>query len=154
MNKALDLRMDAYLTARGVDLAYARKAGLRAIDAAEAKGFGFPYPRPGILIPYFDPFSSNASHSLVRIRYFDPPTNAAGKEVKFAQPKGSGVEAYFDPHLDWREISKDATVPIHFVEGEIKALAMNERGIVAIGLGGVDSFGGADLTPRIREVLR
>ena len=147
-------RMAAYLIPRGVRLKYAEKAGLKAVNADMARAMKFPYAQPGIVIPYLDPFTREPHESLMRIRYFDPPRKKDGEEVKFAQPKWSSVEAYFDPHLDWRKIAKDVSVPIYFVEGEIKALCMNQHGFVTIGLGGVDSFGGAELTEWLRAVLQ
>lgn len=147
-------QMAAYLSARGIRLKYAEEAGLKAVDAEMARRMGFPYPYAGIVIPYLHPFTRIPHESLMRIRYFDPPLDKDGKEVKFAQPRGSPVEAYFNPHIDWIAVSQDTSLPIHFVEGEIKALCMNQHGFVTIGLGGVDSFGGAELTEWLREVLK
>jgi hypothetical protein len=143
---------DAHLSVRGVRPKYAEEAGLKAVDAEKARRMGFPYAYAGIVIPYLNPFTQTPHQSLMRIRYFEG-TNG-GKPPKFAQPKGSPIEGYFDPHVDWVAVSQDTGVPIHFVEGEIKALAMNQRGFVTIGLGGVDSFGGAELTEWLRAVLK
>lgn len=147
--------MDVYLRERGLTSKYAKKAGLYPATGAQVRQLGSPYAHDAIVIPYAYPFDCEMVHKeLVRFRYLTPlPIDKRSREVRFAQPRGSGVEAYFDPHLDWKKIAKDPSVPIYFVEGEIKALAMNQRGLVTIGLGGVDSFGGADLTPWLREVL-
>jgi uncharacterized protein DUF3854 len=150
--KTSQQRMTLYLKERGVDLKYAEEAGLRAIDASDAQKFKFPYALPGIVIPYLNPWKPNSTIELIRIRYFDPPLDKDGKEVKFAQPKQSSVEAYFDPHVDWAKVAKDTNISICFVEGEIKALAANQSGIVTIGLRGVDSFGGIELTPWLRRM--
>jgi hypothetical protein len=152
MKPTLQQQMSAYLNARGLGLKYAEEAGLRAIDSTEARKFNFPYALPGIAIPYLDPWERDSSIKLLRIRYFDPPMDKDRKPVKFAQPKQSRVEAYFDPHIDWIKIAEDSSIEICFVEGEIKALAMNQRGFVTIGLGGVDMFGGEQLTPLLRRM--
>lgn len=146
-------KMTEYLNDRGIAFKYAEQAGLRAVDGAEAKKLGMPYALPGIIIPYTDPWKTVDDITLMRIRYFDPPQGENDKPIKFAQPKASKTEAYFDPHVDWKLIAKSPNIPIYFVEGEIKALAMNQRGYTTIGLGGVDSFGGTQLTPWLRTVL-
>jgi hypothetical protein len=152
MKNSFQQQMYDYLNERGVDIKYAQEAGLRAVGAPDARKYGFPYALPGIIIPYLDPWERASSIQLMRIRYFFPPIDRNGKPVKFAQPKHSSVEAYFDPHRDWVKIAKDTSIEVCFVEGEIKALAMNQRGIIAIGLGGVDMFGGGELTPSLRRM--
>lgn len=151
----LQQRMNEYLRARGVNPKYAQEAGLFSASGAKARELGSPFAQDAIVIPYYDPFSLEQHQTLVRFRYLSTslPADKNGKEAKFAQPKGSGVEAYFDKHVDWKKVAKNNRIPIFFVEGEIKALAMNQNGFVTIGLGGVDSFGGASLTPYLREVL-
>jgi hypothetical protein len=151
MKSSFQQQMCAYLNERGVDLKYAEEAGLRAVGAPGARKFGFPYALPGIVIPYLNPWAPD-DIEMLRIRYFNPPVDRNGKPIKFAQPKQSKVEAYFDPHIDWVKVAKDTSIDICFVEGEIKALAMNQRGIVTIGLGGVDMFGGEELTPWLRKM--
>ncbi len=153
----LQQKMDAYLRERGVTSKYAKKAGLYPATGAEARRRSSPYAHDAIVIPYLYPFDHEMVHKeLVRFRYLTNPlpVDKSGKSIKFAQPKGSPVEAYFDPHVDWQSVAKDTSIAIQFVEGEIKALAMNQQGFVTIGLGGVDSFGGAGLTAWLREVLR
>lgn len=150
-------KMAEYLRERCVSPKYAAEARLFPVSGAKARELGSPYVHDAIVVPYVYPFDCKMVHEkLVRFRYLgDPlPVDKSGKPVKFAQPKGSPVEAYFDPHLDWRRVAKDTNIPLHFVEGEIKALCMNQHGFVTIGLGGVDSFGGAELTEWLREVLK
>jgi hypothetical protein len=155
MRTYLQKRMDSYLRDRGVTPKYAEEAGLYPVTGAQARDLSSPFFRDSIVIPYKHPFTRKPHEKLVRFRYLSDSlsTAADSKQVRFAQSKGSGVEAYFDPHMDWRKVSKNVSISVHFVEGEIKALAMNQRGIVTIGLGGVDSFGGAELTPWLSEVL-
>lgn len=149
-------RMETYFRQRGVTSKYAQSAGLRAISGAEAHKLGSPWKHAAILIPYYHPFDRAEHRNLIRFRYLSNPLpkSSDGKVAKFAQPKGSEVEAYFDPHIDWVRVAEDHSKPLYFVEGEVKALAMNQRGLTTIGLGGVNSYGGKDLTRWLREVLR
>jgi hypothetical protein len=159
MNKTstVQQRMETYLRQRGVRVKYATDAGLRAVTAAEAKELGSPWKHDAISIPYYDPLYRAKKHrNLVRFRYLsDPlPKSRDGKTAKFGQPRGSEVEAYFDPNVDWKKVKEDTNIPLYFVEGEIKALAMNQCGLVTIGVGGVNNYGGEDLTAWIRQVLQ
>ena len=155
MKTLLQNYMESYLRERGVTPKYAEEAGLYPVTATQALDLSSPYSHDAIVIPYLHPFTNEPHEKLKRFRYLGRivPTSRDGKEVRFAQPKGSGVEAYFDPHVDWRKVSKNTKIAVHFVEGEVKALAMNQRGLITIGLGGVDNFGGSELTPWMREVL-
>lgn len=136
---------DDYLLLREVTREYAEKAGLRALDAAHSKAHGFYPALPGIVIPYLHPLTKEML-PIRRIRYFDPPT-IAGKVRRYSQPKETPVEAYFDPNVDWKRVFANPKIPLHIVEGEVKALCANLHGFTTIGLGGVDSFGGPSLTP-------
>lgn len=134
-----------YFGPRGLTPEEAKNAGLVAVDKATAKALDFYPALPGIVIPYFHPLTGKLL-PIQRIRYFDPPT-IDGKLRRYSQPKGTPVEAYFDPTVNWKRVFADTKIPLHIVEGEIKALAANKHSFITIGLGGVDSFGGDTLTP-------
>ena len=155
--------MNEYLRQRGVRPGYARQGGLFAVTAAEAAAMSFPYARQsrgGIVIPYFHPLTGEAHPTVRRIRFFDPlPTDSEGEEIRYIQPKGSGVEAYFDPNVDWASVLTDSRITIAITEGEVKAQHLNQRrdalGVVTVALGGVWSFrskDGDDLTPWLRAL--
>jgi hypothetical protein len=143
--------MADYLEARGVDLKYAKAAGLAASGKKTVKAMGFYPVGDGILIPYFNPFTDKALE-LRRVRYLPPDD----KERRYSQPKGSGVEAYFVPGgcVDWKRILSDPKAPLHITEGEIKAIAACKAGFTTIGLGGVNSYHGKseELTPLLQKI--
>ena len=89
---------------------------------------------------------------LYRLRFFDPPIDNRGKTQKFTQPGRTDAEVYFDPQQDWGPIFKSSKTPLWITEGEIKALAMIRAGFETAGLGGVDSFGGENLTPLLQKI--
>ena len=62
-----------------------------------------------------------------------------GKTMKYIQPKGSPLRAYY-PKASLLGL-RDDTSPIYVTEGEKKALRLSELGIAAIGIGGVDGWG-------------
>jgi len=145
--------MDQYLEERGVDPAYARNSGHRAVEETVAKAMKLFPAQAGILIPYFDP-STGQRIDTVRIRYFDPPT-IDGKVRRFTQPKktgDSGVEAYFDPQQDWKPVLSSPKTDLYITEGEVKALAAILAGFLTVAIGGVDNYGGEQLTPLLQKV--
>lgn len=145
-----DKCMYEYLAPRGLGPEDARRAGLTYIDAKTAGVHGFLPAHQGIVIPYFHPFTGKLLPTR-RIRYLNPPT-VEGKPRRYSQLKSTPVEAYFALGVDWKKILADPNVPLHIVEGEIKALAAIKHGFITVGLGGVYSFGGEMLTPLLREV--
>jgi hypothetical protein len=142
--------MLAYLRERGLDGRDAHRSGLYEASSAQARMLGFAPASAGIVIPYSNPFDKTPL-DVRRIRYFDPP-RIENKQQRFSQPKGTPVEAYFDPAVDWSKILNNPKIALHIVEGEIKAIAANKHGIIAIALGGVYSFGGNTLTPLLQKV--
>lgn len=151
---SLEGKMEAYLKARGLTLTDADKAGLKAIDAATAKAMAFNYHDDGTLIPYFHPFLPNKQLDTIRrLRLFKPAISREGKEVRYVQPAGSSAEAYFTRRKDWESIAGDVKQIIDIVEGEVKALALAKIGLITIGLGGVNSYGGETLTPLLNLVV-
>lgn len=139
----LQQRMNAYLRERGVAVGYAEGGGWHAVDAALAQCMGFYPSQPGIVIPYLHPITLEPHPTLMRLRYFDPPI-VNGKVRRYAQPRGSGVEAYFDPNVDWASVLTDTRVSVAVTEGEAKALHLNQHrkdlGAATVALGGVWSF--------------
>lgn len=158
----LKRRMAAYLCERGIAIGYAERAGWRAVDDALAQCMGFHPALPGIVIPYLHPVTHKPHPTVMRLRYFDPPT-VNHKLLRYVQPRGSGVEAYFDPNIDWPNVLTDTRLTIAVTEGEAKALHLNQRrkdlGAVTVALGGVWSFleprqdnRPRDLTPWLRAM--
>jgi hypothetical protein len=167
--------MTEYLNDRGIAAKYAEQAGAKAVSRTMARCMGFPlaaHSNGGVVFPYLHPLNHEPHSTLMRIRYFDPGVwiDARGKATSFfgegcktrryMQPKGSGVEAFFDANVDWMAVFRDQTISIRIVEGEAKALYMNQHWrtmnrTVSVGLGGVCNFreqNGEDLTPWLRMV--
>ena len=149
----LQQRMEAYLRERAIAFEYAERAGWRTVDAALADVMGFYPALPGIVIPYLHPITHEPHPKVMRIRYFDPPT-INGKVRRYTQPRGSGVEAYFDPNVDWSSVLTDTRITVAITEGEAKALYLNQDreflGMATVALGGVWSF----IEPRLRNQAR
>jgi hypothetical protein len=86
--------------------------------------------------------------------YWKPPTGFAARQAKDTRPKylqrpGTAVRVYPAPTMDWAAYFADAERALFITEGEKKALALAQRGVYAIALGGVYStapgkHGGAD----------
>jgi DNA repair protein RadA/Sms len=144
-----DERMDQYLQARAVDPAYARKSGLRAADAATVKLMKLYPALDGIVIPYFDPLTRQRL-DMLRVRFFEPPL-VKGRLQRFTQPKDM-MEVYCDPQVDWKPIFKSAKDPLWITEGEVKALAAILAGFNTIAIGGVNNYGGPELTALLRQI--
>jgi len=77
------------------------------------------------------------------------PNGFAGqveKPLRYMQPPGSGVRAYFPavPDVNWLQILSDPAIPLIITEGEIKALTGTVNGYPTVGLGGVESWRSAN----------
>lgn len=123
-----------------------KKMGVR--DATDVERNLTPFPQStGYVIPYFDKDGNPIHDRLItgekeeipffRIRYHQPPVNSEGKQIKYAQPKDTGVHVYVLPDI-WK-IAKDTSKPLVVVEGEKKAAKAIQEGIPAIALGGVNN---------------
>lgn len=114
----------AYLWERAVDPEWAAFAGLRSVTAEEgAKLLGREQPLPcgGIAIPY----ANVPGYTRIRLDQAEPRYLApAGREVPIYIPPGCQVEG---------------SAPIHVVESPGKALALQDHGWNAVGLGGVQT---------------
>jgi Domain of unknown function (DUF3854) len=66
------------------------------------------------------------------------PREPGGKLIKYEQPKGESLRAYYAPAS--LPLLCDGTSPVHITEGEKKALALSQLGLAAVGLGGVDGW--------------
>jgi Domain of unknown function (DUF3854) len=87
-------------------------------------------------IPYFDVSGQRTDFS--RTKHLNPSSNRA----KYSQAPGSPVHVYIPPHYsstapDWAENTEYRIV---ITEGEKKALAGAQNGILTLGLGGVDNW--------------
>lgn len=139
----------------------AEAAGM--FDVADASTIYHPdfHAEPALVIPYFDIGGKlvtwGEGKAFCRIRYTERPPQAQGftkrKAIRYSQPKGSGLHAYFAPGLDWTRLVGDPAEPILITEGEKKSLASIKAGFPVIGLGGVFNFATTDgaLLPELED---
>ena len=130
-----------YLAKRGLDDRAALKRKLESLDRNETQAeFGKPWH--SIRIPYFgpdgNPIRMPNGKAFARARLFpyegpikgDEHEAKAKAEKKFTQPAGGANRLYLDPAIrNWDSILKDPAIPLSITEGEVKAMAANERGI-------------------------
>lgn len=108
----------------------ARLHSARPQDLARLCGRTPPGHTTGLVFPYGQDFA--------RAKLFPPLRDGDGREVKYLQPPGSPVRAYFPPGV--REILADPSRSPCITEGEKKALKLTQEGCPTIGLGGVWNF--------------
>lgn len=120
---------------------------------------------PSLRINYMDPSSGKPMRHrpnfppFFRVRYLGPnlPKGKGGKDVRYMQPSGIGVCAYFPPiGIDWAAVLQDPSVPLVITEGELKAAKACSMGVPTIGLGGVSNLvshkTGYDLLPELTAI--
>ena len=96
-----------------------------------------PIPGPGFVIPYHDIHAEPTG--FFRYRYL-VDVRSRGKLVRYTQPPGSPVRAYYPPMVDWAAIAQHREEDILITEGELKAAAACKLGYPTVGLGGVWSW--------------
>lgn len=97
----------------------------------------FPYPN----VPGF-----------ARLKVFPPYQDKRGHAVKYLQPKGTPPHLYVLPAVE--AILANPAIPLAIAEGEKKAAAMVQVGIMAVGVGGIWAWLGADTHAPIPELGR
>ena len=122
------------------------QAGVRAVGEAEAESL-IGMKAPGLAIPYTDlgdrPLMVNERH-FHRIRLAEPKGSA-----KYLSPKDSGSQLYIPKNQE------PAGTTLVVTEGEFKALALAEAGILAVGLGGITSaLNARKLIPALADCLK
>jgi hypothetical protein len=85
-------------------------------------------------IPYFNlDGTRNCFHRLKLV----PPMKENGRTMKYWQPPGSHPHLYCPPLLNWQTIVRNSHTILTITEGEKKAAAACQRGLVTAGVGGV-----------------
>lgn len=149
----------AQLTQWGIESADAIRAGMFEVTDASQLYAELP-PLAGIAFSYLNPDRSNMEFDrgpFVRVRLLDPPqarTFVKTKPQRYAQPRSSGVRAYFPALADWQSIAGDPTVPVLITEGEAKAIRATAAGYPCIGLGGVSNWNIANTERLIPDLLK
>jgi Domain of unknown function (DUF3854) len=114
---------------------------LRHPDPTKAARFGRrPNVGRGIYFPYHNAVgrSVNWKFKPDRPRTVTRPGHKP-HTIKYEGPSGTRPMLYIP--LAVRDVLDDRTVPLRFVEGEKKTLALVSRGLAAIGISGVDGWG-------------
>jgi hypothetical protein len=138
--------MSTPITRPGITPETLAKAGVRAVGEAEAESL-IGMKAPGLAIPYTDlgdrPLMVNDRH-FHRIRLAEPKGSA-----KYLSPKDSGSQLYIPKNQE------PAGTMLVVTEGEFKALALAEAGILAVGLGGITSaLNARKLIPALADCLK
>ena len=138
----------AKLAESGLDAEDAKVLGLEFLGPSQTQALGHE-PLPSLKIPYFTPdgkpqISWPKHPPFYRVRYFrtvqgfEAETDA--KQMRYTQPSGGSVCAYFPQNQDWGPLMADGSQPIIFTEGELKAACACKYGFATIGLGGVQNW--------------
>jgi P4 family phage/plasmid primase-like protien len=89
----------------------------------------------GPVLVFRYPDSAGNPTKYVRVKPDRPPIDDGGKAAKYLGPKGGGCRLYYPPgsypHL------ANPCKPLLIVEGEKKALRVDQEGYVAVGVGGI-----------------
>jgi len=126
----------------GLRASHLKKSGIRHVQQADvSRRLNFTAPAGGHIIPYHDLDGVPTGFERVRFDPYVLPFNA-GKVRRYSQAKDSGVHVYLSPLVDvpWREIEKEASIPLIITEGELKAACSSAHGLAAIGIGGVSMW--------------
>jgi len=121
-----------------------RLHGFRSVPPAltgRLLGFDFPRIRSAMLIPFPDPHTGGFMPH-VRVKVFPPARDAAGHQVKYLQPRGSGARLFFTLATLGATLGAtlEGTAPLWLVEGEKKALAVAQLGLPAVGFCGIEGW--------------
>jgi hypothetical protein len=103
----------------------------------------------GLLFPYHE-LDGKLNH-YARLRPHHPRNGKDGKVVKYESPAGEAPRAYYAvptlPKL------RDGVSPVHWSEGEKKALCKSQLGLASVGLGGVWSWKKKDSDELLDDIL-
>jgi hypothetical protein len=114
-------------------------------------GFALPGLDSGMVIPFPDPAGGFMDH--IRIKIFPPVTDAGGHSIKYLQPRNSPPHLYFPIGTTLTILS--GSEPLWLVEGEKKALAVEQIGLPSIGFCGIQGWhtaGSRDLIPDFHRI--
>jgi hypothetical protein len=143
-----------YLSARGIPIELAIKAGVESIDGnstlqAKALKKRFRnlavYLSTGMLTPHLEPPLDGIARARSRWdsdRYFKgtPGANEEAVDIpRYTAQEGVPVIPYYPPGLLVEGVQDNAGVDLYVVEAPMKALSMAAHGFMAIGLGGVEA---------------
>lgn len=86
-------------------------------------------------IPYFN--LNGMVNCFARLKLVPPVKDASGHSMKYWQEPGSGPHLYCPPLLNWKTVARNSSTILTITEGEKKAAAGCQAGVIAAGIGGV-----------------
>jgi hypothetical protein len=89
-----------------------------------------------LVFPFFEPGGSEPFAARVRPNF--PQLNKDGSIGKYLSAHDAGILVYFPPACRLHGRYQDATLRLHWVEGEKKALLLSQLGYATVGLTGVN----------------
>jgi len=104
-------------------------AAIRPHDLKRLRGIESAYA-----IPYFH--LDGTANAFQRMKLF-PPRTTNGGTMRYWQPANTLPHLYCPPILDWQAVAKNAKTELIVTEGEKKAAAGCQQGLVVAGIGGV-----------------
>lgn len=84
-------------------------------------------------LPYFN--LDGSVNCFQRWKLF-PPVKTSTGTMRYWQPKDSLPHLYLPPIVDWRNVAKDVATTFIVTEGEKKAAAACQHGLITVGIGG------------------
>jgi hypothetical protein len=126
------------LAKSGITSSTAEALQIRPVPQETLRASGFPLARAGYLIPYFDVQGERITE-FCRIKLTPAIEVEPGKIVKYVQPPNSTTHAFLPKQIP-ASIWLDPEIPIIITEGEKKAIAAAQAGLVCMAIGGVDSW--------------
>jgi len=117
----------------------------------------------GVELRYYALSEANTPEPIDYARYkvyWRPTTGFAAQakdsRPKYIQPAQTPNHLYIPPVCDWATVLEDSSQTIAITEGEKKTIALCERGIPTVGLGGVSSLGnkkrGQQVIPELKQL--
>ena len=121
------------LVKSGLSEATIARCGLRSVPPKDLKACSIPGVIHALSFPYYALDGSISEYQRWKLFYEGEP----GERPRYWQPKGSDSRPYFPPLLEWQSLASDVTHPLLITEGEKKALAGCQAGLLCMGISGV-----------------
>lgn len=109
---------------------------LHSVPPTELKDCPIPGVVHALAFPYSAIDGTPLEHKRWKLFYEGEP----GDKPKYWQPKGSDPLPYFAPLVDWLSLASNPTRAMLLTEGEKKALAACQVGLLCVALAGVWSW--------------
>jgi len=115
-------------------------------DIARLLGWNPQQVQSAFAFPYY------GTAGFVRLKVFPPHQDQRGHTVKYLQSKGTAPHLYVLPAVE--TVLANPATPLAIAEGEKKAAAMIQAGVMAVGVGGIWAWLESDTHALIPELDR